>query len=95
MHVIEGTDLYEQSDEKYCIFYQFITEVDVEYVVPIVDEFQFLTCILCEMEEEYMKQVYDETAPLNDMILGGFLEDELVGVVPEEKEDVEKEKYLD
>jgi hypothetical protein len=35
------------------------------------------------MEEEYVKQVYDEAAPLNDMILVGFLEDEFVGVVPE------------
>jgi hypothetical protein len=46
------------------------------------------------MEEEYVKQVYEEAAPLNDMIIGGFLEDEFVGVVPEEEEDVEKEKYL-
>ena len=35
------------------------------------------------MEEEYVKQVYDEAAPLNDMILCGFLEDEFIGVVPE------------
>ena len=46
------------------------------------------------MEEEDVKQVYDEAAPLDDVILCSLLEDEFVGVVPEEEEDVEKEKYL-
>ena len=40
--------------------------------------------ILGEMEEKYMKQVYHQAAPLDDMILSSFLKDEFIGVVPEQ-----------